>query len=38
MLRLEEMQQEEDFGKSNSHWHIGITEKQKKFTRDLINQ
>ena len=37
VLRLEEMQQDEDFGKVNSHWHIGITEEQKKFTRELIN-
>ncbi len=37
VLQLEQMQQQEDFGRVNTHWHIGITQEQKKFTRELIN-
>jgi len=37
VLRLEEMKHNEGFGTANDGWHIGITEEQKKFTRELID-
>ena len=38
VLRLEDMIDGGDFPSQNTGWHIGITQEQKKFTRELINE
>ena len=37
VLRLEEMKHDDGFPTFNAGWHVGITQEQQKFTRDLID-